>query len=173
MHSRLGSNWVESPKQTETLTQVRTKLSQLVDTPAQFDNYLKFLENKYKVSLDGYQGKTDAKSRDTIVNIVRDKMSGTNSQRALDAGSAIDSIIRQYFTVRDVSKIVKPSNMSESAFIDLITTLNRVKSNMEQMGERFLADNIVLFQNILMVQELQVRLIFSLLIRMVTLESMM
>lgn len=146
VHSRLGSNWVESPKQTEDLTQVRTKLSQSVDTPAQFDNYLKFLENKYKINLDGYQGKTDAKSRDAIVNIVRDKMSGTNSQRALDAGSAIDSIIRQYFTVRDVSKIVKPSNMSENAFIDLITTLNRVKSNMEQMGERFLADNIVLFQ---------------------------
>lgn len=146
VHSRLGSNWVESSKQTEALTQVRTKLSQLVDTPAQFDNYLKFLENKYKISLDGYQGKTDAKSRDTIVNIVRDEMSGTNSQRALDAGSAIDSIIRQYFTVRDVSKIVKPSNISENAFIDLITTLNVVKSNMEQMGERFLADNIVLFQ---------------------------
>lgn len=146
VHSRLGSNWVESPKQTEALTQVRTKLSQSVDTPAQFDNYLKFLENKYKINLDGYQGKTDAKSRDTIVNIVRDKMSGTNSQRALDAGSAVDSIIRQYFTVRDVSKIVKPSNMSENAFIDLITSLNRIKSNMEQMGERFLADNIVLFQ---------------------------
>lgn len=146
VHSRLGSNWVESPKQTEALTQVRTKLSQLVDTPAQFDNYLKFLENKYKINLDGYQGKTDAKSRDTIVNIVRDKMSGTNSQRALDAGSAVDSIIRQYFTVRDVSEIVKPSNMSENAFIDLITSLNRIKSNMEQMGERFLADNIVLFQ---------------------------
>ena len=146
VHSRLGSNWVESPKQTEALTQVRTKLSQLVDIPAQFDNYLKFLENKYKINLDGYQGKTDAKSRDTIVNIVRDKMSGTNSQRALDAGSAVDSIIRQYFTIKDVSKIVKPSNMSENAFIDLITILNRVKSNMEQMGERFLADNIVLFQ---------------------------
>lgn len=146
VHSRLGSNWVESPKQTEALTQVRTKLSQLVDTPAQFDNYLKSLENKYKINLDGYQGKTDAKSRDTIVNIVRDKMSGTNSQRALDAGSAVDSIIRQYFTVRDVSKIVKPSNMLENAFIDLITSLNRIKSNMEQMGERFLADNIVLFQ---------------------------
>ena len=146
VHSRLGSNWVESPKQTEALTQVRTKLSQLVDTPAQFDNYLKFLENKHKINLDGYQGKTDAKSRDTIVNIVRDKMSGTNSQRALDAGSAVDSIIRQYFTVRDVSKIVKPSNMLEDAFIDLITSLNRIKSNMEQMGERFLADNIVLFQ---------------------------
>lgn len=146
VHSRLGSNWVESPKQTEALTHVRTKLSQLVDIPTQFNNYLKFLENKYKISLDGYQGKNDAKSRDTIVNIIRDRMSGTNSQRALDAGSAIDSIIRQYFTIRDASKIVKPSNISENAFINLITTLNRVKSNMEQMGERFLADNIVLFQ---------------------------
>lgn len=146
VHSRLGSNWIESSKQIEALTQVRAKLSQLVDVPAQYDNYLKFLENKYKISLDGYQGKADAKSRDTIVNIVRDKMSGTNSQRALDAGSAVDSIIRQYFTIRDVSRIVKPSNMSENAFMDLITTLNRVKSNMEHMGERFLADNIILYQ---------------------------
>ena len=146
VHSRLGSNWIESSKQAEALTQVRAKLSQLVDVPTQYDNYLKFLENKYKISLDGYQGKTDAKSRDVIVNTVRDKMSGTNSQRALDAGSAVDSIIRQYFTIRDVSRIVKPSNMSENAFMDLITTLNRVKSNMEYMGERFLADNIILYQ---------------------------
>lgn len=146
VHSRLGSNWIESSKQTEVLTQVRAKLSQLVDVPAQYDNYLKFLENKYKISLNSYQGKTDTKSRDVIVNIVRDKMSGTNSQRALDAGSAVDSIIRQYFTIRDVSRIVKPSNMSENAFMDLITTLNRVKSNMEHMGERFFADNIVLYQ---------------------------
>lgn len=146
VHSRLGSNWVESDKQTKALELARLNLSKFVDNPTQYKNYLKYLENKFKVDLTAYRGKTDAKSRDTIVNIVRDKMSGTNSQRALDAGSAVDSIIRQYFTIRDVSKIVKPSNMSESAFIDLITTLNRVKSNMEQMGERFLADNIVLFQ---------------------------
>lgn len=146
VHSRLGSNWVESPKQTEALTQIRTKLSQLVDTPAQYSNYLKFLENKYKVNLEGYQGKTDAKSRDAIVNTVRDLMSGTNSMRALNAGTAVDSVIRQYFTVRDISKIVRPDNMTENAFIDLITNLNRIKSNIEQMGERFLADNIVLFQ---------------------------
>lgn len=146
VHSRLGSNWVESDKQTKALELARLNLSKFVDNPTQYENYLKYLENKFKVDLTAYRGKTDAKSRDTIVNIARDKMSGTNSQRALDAGSAVDSIIRQYFTIRDVSKIARPSNMSESAFIDLITTLNRVKSNMEQMGERFLADNIVLFQ---------------------------
>lgn len=146
VHSRLGSNWVESDKQTKALELARLNLSKFVDNPTQYKNYLKYLENKFKVDLTAYRGKTDAKSRDTIVNIVRDKVSGTNSQRALDAGSAVDSIIRQYFTVRDVSKIVKPSNMLENAFIDLITSLNRIKSNMEQMGERFLADNIVLFQ---------------------------
>lgn len=146
VHSRLGSNWVESDKQTKALELARLNLSKFVDNPTQYENYLKYLENRFKVNLTAYRGKTDAKSRDTIVNIVRDKMSGTNSQRALDAGSAVDSIIRQYFTVRDISKIARPSNMSESAFIDLITTLNRIKSNMEQMGERFLADNIVLFQ---------------------------
>lgn len=146
VHSRLGSNWVESTKQAKALELARLNLSKFVDNPIQYENYLKYLEDKFKVDLTAYRGKTDAKSRDAIVNIVRDKMSGTNSQRALDAGSAVDSIIRQYFTIRDVSKIVKPSNMSENAFIDLITSLNRIKSNMEQMGERFLADNIVLFQ---------------------------
>lgn len=146
VHSRLGSNWIVSDKQTKALELARFNLSKFVDNPTQYENYLKYLENKFKVDLTAYRGKTDAKSRDTIVNIVRDKMSGTNSQRALDAGSAVDSIIRQYFTIRDVSKIAKPSNMSENAFIDLITTLNKVKSNMELMGERFLADNIVLFQ---------------------------
>lgn len=146
VHSRLGSNWVESDKQTKALELARLNLSKFVDNPTQYENYLKYLENRFKVDLTAYRGKTDAKSRDTIVNIVRDKMSGTNSQRALDAGSAVDSIIRQYFTIRDVSKIARPSNMLENAFIDLITSLNRIKSNMEQMGERFLADNIVLFQ---------------------------
>lgn len=146
VHSRLGSNWVESDKQAKALELARLNLSKFVDNPIQYENYLKYLEGKFKVDLTAYRGKTDAKSRDTIVNIVRDKMSGTNSQRALDADSAVGSIIRQYFTIRDVSKIVKPSNMSENAFIDLITSLNRIKSNMEQMGERFLADNIVLFQ---------------------------
>lgn len=146
VHSRLGSNWVESDKQTKALELARLNLSKFVDNPTQYENYLKYLENKFKADLTAYRGKTDAKSRDTIVNIVRDKMSGTNSQRALNAGSAVDSIIRQYFTIRDVSKIARPSNMSENAFIDLITSLNRIKSNMEQVGERFLADNIVLFQ---------------------------
>lgn len=145
VHTVLGSNWIESQKQTEALTQVRTNLSKFVDDPKQFDNYLQFLENKYKVKLDDFKGKTDARSRDTIANIVRDKMAGTNSQRALDAGTSVDSVIRQYFTIKDVSKITKPSNMSESAYLDLLERLRVIKDNIEQSGERFITDNVVLY----------------------------
>lgn len=147
VHSRLGSNWVESPKQTKALKDIEIQLSKLVmSSPTGYNNYLDTTGKKFEVDLSAFHNKMGIKDRQAIVNTIRDRMSGTNSQRALDAGSAVDSIIRQYFTARDVSKIVRPSNMSENAFIDLITSLNKIKSNMELLGERFLADNIVLFQ---------------------------
>lgn len=147
VHSRLGSNWVESPKQTKALKDIEIQLSKLVmSSPTGYNNYLDTTGKKFEVDLSAFHNKMGIKDRQAIVNTIRDRMSGTNSQRALDAGSAVDSIIRQYFTARDVSKIVRPSNMSENAFVDLITSLNKIKSNMELMGERFLADNIVLFQ---------------------------
>lgn len=147
VHSRLGSNWVESPKQTKALKDIEIQLSKLVmSSPTGYNNYLDTTGKKFEVDLSAFHNKMGIKDRQAIVNTIRDRMSGTNSQRALDAGSAVDSIIRQYFTARDVSKIVRPSNMSENAFIDLTTSLNKIKSNMELLGERFLADNIVLFQ---------------------------
>ena len=144
VHSRLGSNWVESKRQTDALKDIRVRLSQLADNVTQYNNYLKYLGNHWKVDLSAFSGKIDARSRDTIVNIIRDSMSGTNSQRALDAGTAVDSVIRNFFTSNDTP--VKPDNMSEKAFIDLITSLTEIRSNIEARGERFLTNNIVLFQ---------------------------
>ena len=147
VHSRLGSNWVESPKQTKDLKDVEIQLSKLVmSSPTGYNNYLDTIGKRFGVDLSAFHNKMGIKDRQAIVNTIRDNMSGTNSQRALDAGSAVDSIVRQYFTIRDVSKIVRPSNISENAFADLINSLNKIKSNMELLGERFLADNIVLFQ---------------------------
>lgn len=144
VHSRLGSNWVESKKQTDALKDIRVKLSQLADNVTLYNNYLKHLNNHWKVNLDAFSGKIDAKSRDTIVNIIRDSMSGTNSQRALNAGTAVDSVIRNFFTSNDTP--IKPDNMSEKAFTDLIASLTEIRSNIEARGERFLTNNIVLFQ---------------------------
>ena len=144
VHSRLGSNWVESKRQTNALKDIRVRLSQLADNVTQYNNYLKYLGNHWKVDLGAFSGKIDARSRDTIVNIIRDSMSGTNSQRALDAGTAVDSVIRNFFTSNDTP--VKPDNMSEKAFTDLIISLTEIRSNIEARGERFLTNNIVLFQ---------------------------
>ena len=143
VHSVLGSNWIESPKQTKALQDLRVNLSKNADNVTQFNNYLKNLSNHYGVDLTAFEGKIDARSRDTIVNIVRDKMSGTNSQRALDAGTSVDSVIRDFFTSSEMP--VKPSNMSEQAFNDLVTSLTEIKSNIEARGETFLTNNIVLF----------------------------
>lgn len=143
VHSVLGSNWIESPKQTKALQDLRVNLSKNADNITQFNNYLKNLSNHYGVDLTAFEGKIDARSRDTIVNIVRDKMSGTNSQRVLDAGTSVDSVIRNFFTSSEMP--VKPSNMSEQAFNDLVTSLTEIKSNIEARGETFLTNNIVLF----------------------------
>lgn len=143
VHSVLGSNWTQSPKQTKALQDLRVNLSKNADNITQFNNYLKNLSNHYGVDLTAFEGKIDARSRDTIVNIVRDKMSGTNSQRALEAGTSVDSVIRNFFTSSEMP--VKPSNMSEQAFNDLVTSLTEIKSNIEARGETFLTNNIVLF----------------------------
>ena len=143
VHSVLGSNWTQAPKQTKALQDLRVNLSKNADNITQFNNYLKNLSNHYGVDLTAFEGKIDARSRDTIVNIVRDKISGTNSQRALEAGTSVDSVIRNFFTSSEMP--VKPSNMSEQAFNDLITSLTEIKSNIEARGETFLTNNIVLF----------------------------
>lgn len=149
VHSRLGSNWKESIKQKKALDLIKYNLSKQSDDISLYNNYLDYLKRhykEYKIDFDQYKGKTDVKTREAIVNTIRDAMSNTNSQRALAAGTAIDSVIRQFFTIKDISKITKPDNLTEQAYVDLITTLNEIKENIERLGETFLADNIVLFQ---------------------------
>lgn len=143
VHSVLGSNWIESPKQVKILQDLRINLSKRVDNIAQFNNYLKSLSSHYGVDLTSFEGKIDTRSRDTIVNIVRDKISGTNSQRALEVGTSIDSVIRNFFISSEMP--VKPSGISEQAFNDLIASLTEIKSNIEARGETFLTNNVVLF----------------------------
>lgn len=67
-----------------------------------------------------------------------------NSKRALEAGTAVDRVIRDFFTSKEAP--VRPETLSEGAFIDLITKLTEIKSKMEQLGETFMTNNIVLFQ---------------------------
>ena len=67
-----------------------------------------------------------------------------NSKMALEAGTVVDKVIRDFFTSKETP--TRPETLSEGAFIDLITKLTEIKSKMEQMGETFMTNNIVLFQ---------------------------
>lgn len=143
VHKRLGSNWIESKRQADALKDIGVKLSQNAENITQFNNYLTYLSKHYNTNLDSFKNKSDVKSRDAIVNAVRDKMSGINSSKALNAGTAVDSIIRSFFTSNNTP--IRPSNMNEEAFKNLIDSLTEIRSNIESRGERFLTDNIVLF----------------------------
>lgn len=67
-----------------------------------------------------------------------------NSKRALEVGTDVDKVIRDFFTLKETP--TRPETLSEGAFIDLITKLTEIKSKMEQMGETFMTNNVVLFQ---------------------------
>lgn len=64
------------------------------------------------------------------------------SENGLAGGSAVDKVIRDFFTSKTP---VRPDIMSEKAFNRLISRLTEIKSNMEQNGETFLTNNIVVF----------------------------
>lgn len=66
-----------------------------------------------------------------------------NSTTSLEGGAAVDKVIREFFISNDIP--IKPDNMSEEAFNKLIESLNKVKQTINNNGERFLTNNIVLF----------------------------
>lgn len=149
VHKRLGDNWIQSEAQKQALQDVRSKLMSVANDVRQFDAYLDHLVNHYKqygLDFSEFKGKTDNQSINTIVAVIRDKMAGTQSRRALEAGSAVDSVIRGFFTMKEGEQLpVRPSNMSESAYNLLISRLTEIKTKMGDK-ERFLTNNIVLFQ---------------------------
>jgi hypothetical protein len=58
------------------------------------------------------------------------------------AGNTVDSIVREFF---NTGATIKPEGITETAFDNIIKNLTVVKKQLDQRGERFLANNIVLF----------------------------
>ena len=99
--------------------------------------------NYYIQEDDGQYHKYDRVHSRLGDNWLGKKTESENSRRALEAGTAIDKVIRDFFTSNTTP--VRPDILSEEAFSTLISRLTEIKSNMEQMGETFLTNNIVLF----------------------------
>ena len=62
---------------------------------------------------------------------------------ALTYGNLIDDLSREFFN--NDGNITKPDNMSEEAFNKLVSHLRTIKANIENKGESFLTNRIVVF----------------------------
>ncbi len=74
--------------------------------------------------------------------------SENRSTRSLDAGNAVDTITRAFFNAKNDSQIKaikKPDNMSDAAFKALIDHLTTIKNTIDENGETFYANNLVVF----------------------------
>lgn len=145
VHKVIGSNRHLSEAQLRQLDNISRELEGLKTVEA-YDEYVTKLANKYLVNLTKYKGRIDKENKEGIIAAIKEgMMSSKHGNRALEAGNSVDSITRQFFMGVEVAKIQKPSNMSQKAFDDLITTLTEIKSRIELAGERFLTNNIVLY----------------------------
>lgn len=74
--------------------------------------------------------------------------SENRSTRSLDAGNSVDSIVRAFFNAKnnsEIKAIKQPDNMSYTAFKTLIVHLMTIKDTIDENGETFYANNIVVF----------------------------
>lgn len=62
-----------------------------------------------------------------------------------DAGTSVDKVVRDFFNSEKGTTITKPDNLSQEAFNSLLDALNTIRDNIEASGERFYANNLVLF----------------------------
>lgn len=138
----LGPNWVEKPENVERLKGVEAELFNRSENPERFKEYLKTLEAIYNIDLSKYD--TSSASRDEIVGVVRDALNNTNSQRALKAKASIDGIVGSFLS--DPSKAIeRPENLSEESYNSLISSLTRIKDQLDAKGETIVGTNIVVY----------------------------
>lgn len=140
----LGPNWIEKPEVSEKLKSIEAELFNRSETPEEFNKYLKSLQAIYSIDLSSFENKTDSNSRDEIVGVMRDTLNNTNSQRAIKAKTAIDGIIDSFFN--DPTKAVeRPENLSEESYNGLISSLTRIKDQLDSKGDTVVGTNMVVY----------------------------
>lgn len=86
----------------------------------------------------------DGKQYRRVSNIIGSDFQGDTSlyQNSRIAGSTVDSIVRRFFGYGGVEK---PEGIDQPAFDGIINALKEIKQTIEERGETFLSNNIVLF----------------------------
>lgn len=145
IHKRLGNNWRDN-KTLKELADVESSLKNVSKNKAKLKTLLKKLETTYEIDLSKYKGeRADEATIKEIVNKVQEAINNRRSKSiSTQGGSAVDAVIREFFTNTDKVP-TRPDIMSEKAFKELISTLEIIRAKIQESGERFLANNLVLF----------------------------
>ena len=145
VHTVLGDNWIQSESETKVVEKIREKLKESLEKVDKYNKVLKEFEEKWGLDLSPFYDKATNKNIEEVITIIRDKMNGTKSYRALKTGTAVDSIIRQFFTLQDPSTISRPELLSEKAFNSLMERLKQIKTSIDKNHMTFFANNLVLY----------------------------
>jgi predicted NAD-dependent protein-ADP-ribosyltransferase YbiA (DUF1768 family)/alkylated DNA repair dioxygenase AlkB len=79
-----------------------------------------------------------------VSNVLPKNFDGDSSlyENSRIAGNTIDSIVRNFF---NKGTITKPNGISQSAFNNILSELKEMKKDLDAAGQRFIANNIVLW----------------------------
>lgn len=139
VHTRLGSNWITSPEQQKKIDIVESNINKNVNNK----EYLLSLKDTYNITHPDFAQAVEEGDINRLKSMVRDAILKVNSLKALDAGTAVDGIIRDFFNGNKSPK--RPKELSEAAYNQLLESLAKIDANLQANGETFLTNNIVLF----------------------------
>jgi len=79
-----------------------------------------------------------------VTNVIPNDFDGDSSlyENARVAGSTVDGIVRDFFSGKTATK---PAGISDEAHTSIIKALTEIKKTIEDRGEKFISNNIVLF----------------------------
>ncbi len=88
-----------------------------------------------------------------VSNVIPSDFDGDSSkyENARIAGSTVDRMVREFFTpdfINDYSVPSKPEGMSQAAWDNIYNALKEIRKTINERGEKFLTNNIVLFDPI-------------------------
>ncbi len=146
VHKRIGNNWVDRVEHKKDLDKLDKMIAKAEKENTDIDTIIKQLEKEFGApNQELLKWSKDNNNLDyrSARNLFSDVITGYQSSSALRAGDAVDNIVRDFFNNNE--QTTRPEFMSFKAYSDLLDNLKKMKDSAEARGEKFMANNIVLF----------------------------
>ena len=151
VHSAIDASYGEAFDSSKTIIEHNRNLFDKIDkaTANNWAQLIAELKNKYPDNVSDFDRFTDTSKitslhkelKDFIITLEKNKPN-RYSNRALKAGSAVDSVVRDFF---NGELMTRPEGMSITAYNKLLEALGQIRDTINANGETFYANNIVLY----------------------------